>query len=147
MLCSSPQIAAKLLSDHGFPRFFRDVVLRQHHRYGDDLDIWFESPDEFYRLLADEPEGMPFSDRIIPLHESNYEFFCCYVPPPLDMYIEHSIEWSPEDYRVVAETRNAYLEYELERLWSHELGTDAMRRCAKLFGYEKIDEFLSTCER
>jgi|GEM_PF-6600239 len=133
MRCSTRETATKYLREFGFAAFFCDLVARcSAASYPDDLRSHFESPSEFFRLLNESPTDFPHPDFIVPIRESNHDFFVCYLRPPHDLYIEHSIEWAPDKFRVIARTHDEYLEYELDHLWFAELDVAPMRRCLGL---------------
>ena len=142
MPCESVDAAAQQLEQQGFPPFFIDVLYGRQEQHGRDLEIFFEQPEEFYRLIKESPRDFPFAETLIPLRESNYEYFVCYVPEPHGLFIEHSIERRPEEHQVIGRTRDEYAEFELERLWELDLSEDDLRFCAELFGYKPIEELL-----
>ena len=84
MRSSNRSIAEGHLRKRGFADFFCELVSRRRGnvKYPPDLGAYFESPNEFFRLLNEAPNDFPYSDHIVPIHESNNDFFVCYVRPP-----------------------------------------------------------------
>ncbi|MGB2501570.1 MAG: hypothetical protein ACPIA2_17880 [Mariniblastus sp.] len=147
MRCTTIEIAAKQMRVHDLPAFFVDVLYNHHRKYGRDLDIYFEPPREFFRLVNERPEDFPFVDSLIPILEFNYECFVCYIPPPHDIFIDHSIERLPSEYHVLAKTHDEFAGYQLERLWEPEFSIEDLRVSADLLGYANFDSFLSQLRR
>ena len=135
--------AARELTKIGFPKIFGEIVLGQHKKYGSSFRVYFESPSEFYRLLREHPEDIPFPETILPLHESNCDLFWSYVPPPQGIFIQHSIEWPASAYRVIAKSLPEYLEYEVRQLCEFGVEPEELRSIGKILGYPEIERLVA----
>jgi hypothetical protein len=142
----TPHQAAAAIRQHGLPDLFVQVVLAEHKRLGHGISIYFERPWEFYRLLRETPEDIPYPESIIPLHESNGDHFWCFVPDPAGLFLEHSIEWRPDDHRVVARSVAEFVDYEVGRLCEYGAELEEIRRIGTLLGHPEIEEVIRKIE-